>query len=124
MQNYMINAVRSDEKAINVIIEEMESELNEIENLPIEEKYTVTYTDGVEGKIVFPDQCYEGLKLGENIPKFEFEEGYTEIINGKVCPIREGYTFMGWAPATNDIVSKDIANENGEIFYIATWQKN
>lgn len=37
---------------------------------------------------------------------------------------RDGYTFMGWYPAKNTTVSADDANENGEIIYTATWQKN
>ena len=72
--------------------------------------YTVIYTDGAPG-IVFSDEGYEDLKEGDATPEFT---GTTE---------REGFTFMGWAPAVNPIVSGDDANENGEIIYTATWEK-
>lgn len=72
--------------------------------------YTMTYTDGVEGEIVFPDQGYEGWRAGDRTPEFE---GY---------PVREGYEFTGWAPAVNPRVSPDDADEDGEIIYIATWK--
>lgn len=74
--------------------------------------YTVTYTDGVAGATVFPDQGYEGLKEGDNTPAFIG------------TPSREGYTFQGWSPAVNPVVSADDADENGEIVYTATWKKN
>lgn len=83
-------------------------------NVTVEEEaktYTVTYTDGVTGKTIFPDETSEGLKAGERTPDFE---GSTD---------RDGYTFMGWYPAKNTTVSADDANENGEIIYTATWQK-
>lgn len=47
-------------------------------------KYTVTYTDGVEGEEVFADQTY-------NVP---FEDTITAF-NG--TPTRTGYTFTSWA---------------------------
>jgi len=75
--------------------------------------YTVIYTDGVAGEIVFPDEGYEGLKEGDKTPEFERGE-----------PTREGYTFMGWAPSVNPIVKSSDCNENGEIIYTATWQKD
>ena len=74
--------------------------------------YTVTYTDGVAGATVFPDQGYEGLKEGDNTPAFVG------------TPSREGYTFQGWSSAVNPVVSADDADENGEIVYTATWKKN
>ena len=74
--------------------------------------YTVTYTDGVAGATVFPDQGYEGLKEGDNTPAFVG------------TPSREGYTFQGWSPAVNPVVSAGDADENGEIVYTATWKKN
>ena len=73
--------------------------------------YTVTYTDGVSGETVFPDQGYEELKAGGLTPEFVG------------TPPREGYTFMGWNPAVNPVVSADDANANGEIIYTAVWQK-
>ncbi len=75
-------------------------------------KYTVTYTDGVSGQVIFPDESYDGLKAGETTPPFS---GGT--------PTRSGYTFMGWSPTINKYVSGDHANKNGEIIYTATWKK-
>ena len=89
-----------------------------------EKTYTVTYTDGVKGELVFTDQVHEGLKKGDKTPKFEEEEGKTETVNGVVQPIRNGYTFMGWMPEVNPFVSADDANDNGVITYTATWQKD
>ncbi len=82
------------------------------EEKPTPTTYTVIYTDGVKGEIVFPDQGYEGLKVEDKTPAFEG------------TPSRDGYTFMGWSPAVNPVVSADDANENNEIIYTATWQKN
>lgn len=70
-----------------------------------EETYTVTYTDGVTGETVFPDQSYEGLKENDATPSFVG------------TPTREGYTFMGWAPTVAPTVTEDVV-------YTATWQKN
>lgn len=69
-----------------------------------QDKYTVTYTDGVAGAIIFPDQGYEGLEEGSATPEFEG------------TPTREGYDFMGWAPAVSPTVT-------GDVTYTATWQK-
>ena len=63
-------------------------------------------------EVVFPDQGYEGLKVEDKTPAFEG------------TPSRDGCTFMGWSPAVNPVVSADDANENNEIIYTATWQKN
>ncbi len=70
-----------------------------------ETKYTVTYTDGVEGEEVFKDQVYEGLLSGEATPKFEGKE-----------PARKGYIFAGWKPAVADTVT-------GNATYVAQWKK-
>ena len=69
------------------------------------ETYTVTYTDGVEGEIVFADQVYEDLKKDSDTPAFQG------------TPSREGYTFEGWAPAVSEKVTEDVT-------YVATWSKN
>ena len=79
---------------------------------PVDPTYAVTYTDGVAGEVVFPDQGYEGLKVKDKTPEF------------KGIPSRDGYTFMGWAPAVNPVVSADDANDKNEIIYTATWKKN
>ncbi len=47
-------------------------------------KYTVTYTDGVDGEEVFADQAYGNLLSGTDTPTL------------KVTPTREGYRFGGW----------------------------
>lgn len=82
-------------------------------NIKVEDKvtYTVTYTDGVAGEIVFSDQGYENLKAGDRTPAFVG------------TPKREGYTFMGWSPAVNQVVSSDDADDDGNITYTATWKK-
>lgn len=68
-----------------------------------QDKHTVIYTDGVAGEIVFPDQGYE-VEEGSATPEFEG------------TPTREGYDFMGWAPAVSPTVT-------GDVTYTATWQK-
>ncbi|MEY8403976.1 MucBP domain-containing protein [Oscillospiraceae bacterium 44-34] len=73
--------------------------------------YTVVYTDGVSGE-VFGNESHSNLKEDDATPAFT---GSTE---------REGYTFMGWAPTVNSVVSAEDANENGEIIYTATWTKD
>ena len=69
-----------------------------------ETKYTVTYTDGVDGEEVFADQATGELLEGEATPAF----------NG--TPEREGYVFAGWDPAVSAAVS-------GDATYTATWKK-
>ena len=70
-----------------------------------EEKYTVTYTDGVSDEEVFKDQVYKDLLSGTKTPGF----------NG--TPTREGYTFTGWTPKVSDTVT-------GNVVYEATWKLN
>lgn len=67
-----------------------------------EEKYTVTYTDGVDGEEVFADQVYRDLLSGIDTPAF----------NG--TPARDGYVFDGWKPAFSDTVT-------GNVTYVAQW---
>ena len=66
--------------------------------------YTVTYTDGVDGKVVFEDQV-SNVVVGSLTPEF--------------CgtPTRAGYTFTGWSPAVEERVTTSIT-------YNATWVKN
>ena len=70
----------------------------------IKSRYTVTYTDGVDGK-VFKDKVISDLVVGTRTPEF----GGT--------PTRAGYTFTGWSPAVEEKVTKNIT-------YNATWVKN
>ena len=67
------------------------------------EKYTVTYTDGVDGVEVFKDQVYAGLTAGTATPAF----------NG--TPTRAGYVFAGWNPVV-------AATVTGNATYTATWK--
>ncbi|MCM1486702.1 MAG: hypothetical protein NC122_10920, partial [Faecalibacterium sp.] len=77
---------------------------------PVEETYTVTYTDGVEKETVFSDQGYEELKAGDPTPEFVG------------TPTREGYTFEGWTPTWKSTVDPEMADD-GVITYTATWTK-
>ena len=70
-----------------------------------EEKYTVTYTDGVDGEEVFADQIYANLLSGDATPAFQG------------TPEREGYVFAGWTPAVTDTVTKTVV-------YTATWKED
>ena len=74
------------------------------EKLTPAEKYTVTYTDGVDGEEVFKDQTYT-VETGKAPPAF----------NG--TPTRKGYTFAGWKPAV-------AATVTGNATYEATWKSN
>ena len=67
-----------------------------------ETKYTVTYTDGVDGEEVFADQVYGNLLSGVATPAFEG------------TPTREGYVFKGWNPAV-------AATVTGNATYVARW---
>ena len=69
-----------------------------------ETKYTVTYTDGVDGEEVFADQVYGNLLSGVATPAFEG------------TPTREGYVFKGWKPAVAEKVT-------GDVTYVAVWEK-
>ena len=72
------------------------------ENVPAQ-KYTVTYTDGVDGVEIFKDQVYADLTAGTATPKFDG------------TPTRVGYFFAGWNPAVADTVT-------GNATYTATWK--
>ena len=65
--------------------------------------YTVTYTDGVDGKI-FKDQVTNDILSGADTPKF----------NG--TPSREGYEFTGWNPTVVDKVTDNAK-------YVAQWKR-
>ena len=70
--------------------------------LTVSDKYTVTYTDGVEDEEVFKDQEYTA-KFGDSTPVFEG------------TPTREGYIFDGWNPA----VAEKVLNN---ATYVAQWR--
>lgn len=71
----------------------------------IKTRYTVTYTDGVDGEVVFEDKVFSDLVVGTATPHF----GET--------PTRAGYTFTGWSPAVEEKVTNNIT-------YNATWVMN
>ena len=71
----------------------------------IKSRYTVTYTDGVDGEVVFEDKVFSDLVVGTATPHF----GET--------PTRAGYTFTGWSPAVEENVTQSIT-------YNANWVKN
>lgn len=66
------------------------------------EKFTVTYTDGIEDEIVFDEQIITDVESGSETPEFT---GTLE---------REFYIFNGWSPEISDTVTKDIT-------YTAIW---
>ena len=70
-----------------------------------ETKYTVTYTDGVDGEEVFADQVYGNLLSGVATPAFEG------------TPTREGYVFKGWNPEV-------AAKVTGNATYVARWAED
>ena len=74
-------------------------------NEPENQKYTVTYTDGVDGEVVFADQVYSDLLSGTDTPDFVG------------TPEREGYVFAGWNPAVAETVT-------GSATYTATWKED
>ena len=67
------------------------------------EKYTVTYTDGVEGEEIFKDQTYS-VEAGKATPAFSG------------TPSRGGYKFTGWSPAVTATVTSNAT-------YTAQWEK-
>ena len=67
-----------------------------------EEKFTVTYTDGVDNEEIFEDQSYADLLSETKTPKF----------NGE--PKRTGYVFTGWAPEVTETVTQTVT-------YSAQW---
>jgi len=64
--------------------------------------YTVTYSDGVGGK-VFADKVTTDLKYGDATPAF-----YD-------IPTRDGWRFLGWTPRVAEKVT-------GNAVYFATWE--
>lgn len=68
-----------------------------------EHQYSVTYTDGVDDEVIFEDQTTWTAE-GNHTPEFD-----------GVTPTREGYTFIGWAPQVDELVS-------GNATYIAQWE--
>ena len=69
------------------------------------ERFTVTYTDGVENEEIFADQVYTGLLSGTKTPAFDG------------TPKRDGYVFKGWNPAVADTVTANAT-------YTAVWAED
>ncbi len=82
-----------------------------------EKEYTVIYTDGVVGEIVFSDQGFEELKKGEQTPEFSG------------TPERKDYIFGGWKltsvePNKEGVqpkINPEDANADNKIIYTAIW---
>ena len=64
--------------------------------------YTVTYTDGVDGEVVFADQRYT-VPSGSATPAFSG------------TPTRTNYDFIDWEPDVSDTVT-------GDVTYVAQWR--
>lgn len=119
---WMLNTNKSIHTIVNSVIAAADAdENNNIVYTAIWAKsYAVTYTDGVSGETVFPDQGYEGLKEGDDTPTFIG------------TPMREGYDFIGWMLNTNKTIHTTVnsviadadADEKNEIVYVAQWEKN
>lgn len=69
------------------------------------QKHTVTYTDGVEDEVVFPDQVFTNVEEGSTVPRFVG------------TPERKGYTFQRWDASFPIVVTKDLT-------FNATWEIN
>ncbi len=69
----------------------------------VPDTFTVTYTDGVDGEVIFEDDVHTGLNAGDATPAF---------VGG--TPNREGYTFAGWEPEVTETVTETVT-------YVAKW---
>ncbi len=69
-----------------------------------EPRFSVTYTDGVQGK-VFADAVFGELLPGVQMPAF----------TGKT--VRAGYVFAGWTPTLGETVTEDVV-------YTAIWKED
>ncbi|MBR0406217.1 MAG: hypothetical protein IJI68_13610 [Eggerthellaceae bacterium] len=84
----------------------------------------VTYTDGVDDELVFPDDVHEHLSKGSKTPSFEIAENY----DGK----RYGYSFAGWLddegrqwPYDSEKGYAPVAEKvEKDVVYAAQWEGN
>lgn len=86
--------------------------------------YTVTYTDGIPGEYVFPDEGYEGLWEFDDTPSDTSNHGQP-MEEGDVMVKDDGtkIIFQGWSPVVNPVVSSDDDPDGDyEIVYTATWK--
>ena len=72
------------------------------QNVP-EVKYTVIYTDGVEGEVIFEDKTFTDLAKDSATPAFGDN------------PTRTGYVFAGWNPEVAETVTDNAV-------YTAAWK--
>ena len=110
-EHYALNPAHEDYQASGVVtLPRMEAGALEPTVLTLKlyyklDRYTVTYTDGVDGEELFQDQVYESLLFGTSTPAF----------TGTL--LRDGYVFKGWEPAVSPTVT-------GNAVYKAVWEKN
>lgn len=75
--------------------------------------HVVTYTDGVDGEVVFYDHEYSVANNGHS-PLFH------------AIPVREGYTFLGWVQEGGKqlLTSEQVAalTVTGDMIFHAVWQ--
>ncbi|MFU0522719.1 InlB B-repeat-containing protein, partial [Gardnerella swidsinskii] len=67
--------------------------------------FTVTYTDGVDGKEIFQDQVHQNILVNMPTPAFE-----------GTAPSRKDYVFTGWTPTVANKVTRDVT-------YVAQWKR-
>lgn len=83
-------------------------------------KYTVTYTDGVDGEDVFEDVVHNNVEYGTTIPAY-----------GTTDPERNGYTFNGWkwysvsgSQVTEIAIGKPETMPANNLKAVAQWAPN
>lgn len=73
-----------------------------------DQEFTVTYTDGVEDKVVFANQSYK-LAWGADMPTY--------------TPSRTYYTFLGWMENGSEEVVEEMPTEvKKDVVYTAKWE--
>lgn len=70
----------------------------------VAEQLTVTYTDGVDGEVIFEDQLFE-VQYGDQTPD----------ASNYLYPYRYGYDFIGWEPEPAEYVTENAV-------YTAAWR--